>query len=96
MTSFADIAPRLARAHAAYVVALRREDTERLELLGEVVRAEALVAHRDLQLARAGSTRRAARNAVYMAERHLKLKDAEAWLARLRSRLVHLSDWRTL
>lgn len=66
-----DFAPRLARA--------RDERARRLrELTADRLRLERLVAHRELQLVRAGRGGRRS----YLAERQKKLEDARLWLER--------------
>jgi hypothetical protein len=94
MAQLTDIAPRLARARDAYLIALRQEDTERLRLICLISDIERLVAHRDLQLIRSESRGRARRNAKYMAYRQRKLANAEARLIELRDQLAHIADWR--
>jgi hypothetical protein len=62
------IAPRLARARDELLADRRRERARRRWHRERELHLEWLVAHRDLQLVRAGATRRAARNAEYMRE----------------------------
>jgi hypothetical protein len=84
MTVLADIAPRLAAARDAWLVLERRRDVVVRTEIGNVQRLEGLVAHRDLQLIRAGAARR---SGSYLAERRRKLDQAEQALSRARRRL---------
>lgn len=85
--SIYDIAPRLALAmdqHNNLILARRH----RLRLLrNKLVEVERLVAHRDLQLVRAGHTR----NGNYIAARTRKLAAAERALARIRLEIDELT-----
>ncbi len=82
-TSFAEIAPRLARAHAN-VVRQRREARElRGRLREAVLKRERLVAHRELQLARAFATN----HGGYISTRRRKLDAARKELAAYTRRL---------
>lgn len=77
MTRLEEIAPRIGRAH--------REMRERLAARrDDELRLERLVAHRELQLARACA--RPGRRGRYWQERALKLRTAQAALERLRRR----------
>lgn len=73
------LAPRLCAAYRAR----RREVAWRLERHDEILRLEALVEHRDLQLQRAHATG----NRRYIARRHAKLLVAQTWLTAARRRL---------
>ena len=75
MTSLHDIAPRLARARDAWVTFERWRDRERLRLADQRLDLERLVAHRDLQLIRAGHASRRRRR--YLEERQAKLAAAQ-------------------
>jgi hypothetical protein len=75
--SLHDIAPRLARARDHLVAQLRRERDERRWHRERELHLEWLVAHRDLQLVRAGNTR----NGRYIRQRQQKLEQAERLLA---------------
>jgi hypothetical protein len=86
----AEIAPRLARAQAAWIAWDLDRDRRRRHLIGERARLESLVAHRDLQLIRSGGRRGASRDAGYMADRARKLRQAEKALGRIRARLAAL------
>lgn len=90
-----DIAPRLARAHRARRLELERERDARLRAAQRVLKAERLVAHRELQLARgelneyaaagrSANQRRHRRN--YTNHRAGKLEQARAELERARQR----------
>lgn len=72
-TTLSTIAPRLARARDQRVVELIGERRERLYVLRLLQHTEWRVAHRELQLARAGSTG----NARYIGERSRKLARAQ-------------------
>lgn len=76
--SLHDIAPRLARARDQLVEDRRREKAERKRRGYLSLRAERLVAHRELQLVRAMSTG----NGKYIMARRRKLKAAQRQLAR--------------
>lgn len=83
------MAPRLARAYD-----LKREHhRERLLIQDELLQAERLLAHRELQILRAGATRtgrfsKGVRGkASYLSKRQNKLRDAERLVKRLRVRL---------
>lgn len=77
--SLALIAPRLTRAarQAAELAAWRREQQSALH------RVERLIAHRELQLSRAGHSR----SGRYIAERTRKLREAEAIRDRITARI---------
>lgn len=80
MSRLAAIAPRLARAWADRLVELAEERDARYDARERLIRARWLVAHRDLQLARAGHTRDLryiARRAGKLAAARLELADAE-------------------
>lgn len=76
MTTFrlSDVAPRLARARDAHNAWVREIDRERLRLVGERLDLERLVAHRELQLIRAGRARTNRRR--YLEVRTAKLESA--------------------
>lgn len=73
------VAPRLYRALCAY----RADQAARSEQRGAVLQLERLVAHRELQLVRAGTTR----NPRYVHEQQRKLDQARKHLARAQRRL---------
>lgn len=60
---------------------------QRRELRYRVRRLEALVAHRELQLIRAGRSR----NGKYVKQRERKLEDARRWLETAKTRLEALA-----
>ena len=76
------VAPLIARAYQLeramrpLVVKARRD----------LLQAERLLAHRELQLVRAGSTRKATRDGRYMNGRVKKLQDARIFVARAREK----------
>lgn len=71
--------PRLALAHRQYRrLAVKRQD--------DLLQLERLVAHRELQFARACS--RPGKNGRYLAERSRKLREAQASLERVRRRPI--------
>lgn len=86
MSALAELAPRLHRAHQAEAQRLYAACRERHCVRGALLSAERLVAHRELQLARAYSTR----SPKYMAVREHKLADARRKLARLQARAERL------
>lgn len=88
MTAFdlASIAPRLALAQRQRRLELLTERAERRHMLRLLRRAEWCVAHRELQLARAGSTR----SARYIERRTRLLDQARSELARLRVRAAEI------
>jgi hypothetical protein len=79
----ADNCPRLSRAHRAAVEEALAESRRRRRLRAQVHRAEALVAHRELQLVRAWRTG----SGGYIDVRQRKLTQAQQLLTRLRGRL---------
>lgn len=74
---FARVAPRLERAHREERAARAAARAERSRQRERVLRAERLVAHRELQLARAY----AKRSVKYMRQRERKLHQAREELA---------------
>lgn len=82
MTRLADIAPRLALARDQRRVELAAESRRRRRLLAELLEAERLVAHRELQLIRAQAIGRRA----YIAQRAAKLESGRVELERTRRR----------
>lgn len=75
MISLHTIAPRLARARDAWIEFERQRDIERLRLADLRLDLERLVAHRDLQLIRAGLAGRRRRR--YLEQRQAKLTAAQ-------------------
>ena len=73
---FRAIAPNLERAHRQRQVELAILSERRREARRRVLHKEQLVAHRELQLVRAGATRRAVRDPKYMRQRQQKLQQA--------------------
>lgn len=80
MASLYDIAPRLARARDEWVLEQQRIARRRERARRELLRAERLLAHRDLQLVRAWNTG----NRKYIAWRERKLDRSRADVERLR------------
>jgi hypothetical protein len=79
--SLAEIAPRLARARDQLVAERRLDGRRRLHVRRLLLDAERLVAHRELQLIRAGRTR----DPGYIARRQRKLEAARKALKRLQA-----------
>ncbi len=77
-----EIAPRLAQARGLLVEILRRERDERFRQRARELKAERLVAHRELQLVRAQMTG----DRRYIARREDKLKRALRERARIERR----------
>jgi hypothetical protein len=78
---FAAIAPRLERAHRQRIDELVREARHRRHVRDRVLRAERMVAHRELQLARATGVKG---DGSYYVHRRRKLEQGRKELARLR------------
>jgi len=74
-----DIAPRLAKARDGLLDDRRRERAGREHIARLKLRAERNLAHRELQLVRASSTR----DGRYIAERQRKLRAAQEQMAKL-------------
>jgi hypothetical protein len=88
--SLAQIAPRLAAALVAWRASEMAWDAERRRLIAARCDLERLVAHRDLQLIRSESRRRAKADTRYMAWRGRKLARAQADLDLVVERLAVL------
>ncbi len=78
--SLYQVAPRLAKARDERREELRVAAVRRRRVADLILKAERLVAHRDLQLVRAYDTR----SSRYIAERQRKLKAAQSQLEHLR------------
>lgn len=86
--SLSDIAPRLARARDGLLEERRRYNIELRHDEKMLLKAEQLVAHRELQILRGGNRAR------YIAERQRKLTWAQEVLARAQERLAQTLDSR--
>lgn len=92
MTTLAQIAPRLALARDQFLAFERQRELTHLRLLDELLDAERILAHRDLQLVRSGAKNhwrgghRAERR--YLEERAAKLLAAEQRVARIRRQIA--------
>lgn len=82
----ADVAPRLARARDQHEARIAAERKRQRKLAHERLRLERLIAHRELQLLRAGTTR----SQWYVDVRARKLASAQRALARLEKTAEHL------
>lgn len=82
--TLAEIAPRLARARTQFVEERRVRRRELTRARTDLLRAERLLAHRELQFIRAG----ARRSRRYLDLRAAKLQDAERLVERLRAKVA--------
>jgi hypothetical protein len=87
MISLHDVAPRLARARDQHVAEVRERAQRRAEAETLRVNLDRLVAHRELQLLRAGATN----DREYVARRSRKLAAAQRARARLEDALREMS-----
>lgn len=79
---FRAVAPRLELAHRQRIRELEILSRRRMAARDRVLGWERTVAHRDLQVARAGATKRAASDERYMQQRYNKLETARRALRR--------------
>lgn len=84
--AFRRVAPRLERAHRERRAELLRERDQRIDAIHRVLKAERLVAHRELQAVRAGAVRASRRSrARYVEIRDVKLAAARRELEQARA-----------
>lgn len=88
---FRRVAPRLERAHHERQAELARESAARVTAAAQVLHKKALVAHRELQLIRAGARPGGRRKRdSYIAVRERKLDEARRELERAEARAARL------
>jgi hypothetical protein len=89
MSWLAERCPRLARAHRNQRILLAARASRAAAKRGQILRLEQLVAHRELQLIRAGSTG----SARYLQKRAAKLQSSTTALEHVRADLRAVDRW---